>query len=156
MLVFGVDPGKSGGIALIEDGKVVYAMAMPISGDEIDLSLISHVVEGFPLGNSCVYIEKVHSMPGQGVASMFSFGFSTGVIHGIFAALCVPRYLVAPQTWKSFLLKDTKKDKDAAIAYCKRSFPSESLLATERSKKPHDGIADALCIAQYGYLKHKE
>ena len=28
-------------------------------------------------------------------------------------------------------------------------FPDQALLATERSRKPHDGLADALLIAEY-------
>ena len=32
------------------------------------------------------YVELVGSMPGQGVASMFSFGHSAGVIQGVLGA----------------------------------------------------------------------
>jgi hypothetical protein len=156
MLIFGIDPGKAGAIAAIDDGEVYKTTIMPIVGKELDLDAISTWIYDIATDRDCIaYIEKVHSMPSQGVASMFSFGYSVGVMHGILAALSIPRYLVAPQTWKGFLLKDTKKDKDAAVAYCRRTFPRTSLLATERCHKPHDGIADAICIAQYGYIKHR-
>jgi crossover junction endodeoxyribonuclease RuvC len=80
---------------------------------------------------------------------MFKFGFVTGVMHGIISTLAIPLYLVTPQAWKKKILAGTAKDKDAAIDYCRRVYPDVSLLATERSRKPHDGMADALCIARY-------
>ena len=33
---------------------------------------------------------------------------------------------------------------------CKRLFPGVNLKATERCRKDHDGIAEALLIAEYG------
>jgi hypothetical protein len=39
--------------------------------------------------------------------------------------------------------------KDAAIAYCRRAFPDVPLVMP-RCRNPHDGIADSLCILQYG------
>jgi crossover junction endodeoxyribonuclease RuvC len=107
-------------------------------------------------GASICYIEKVSAMPKQGVTSMFNFGFSTGAIHGIVATLGIPRYLVTPQRWKNNILVGTKKDKEAAIDYCRRAFPSVTLLATEKSRKPHSGMADAICIALYAYHFHDE
>jgi len=154
----GIDPGKDGGIAAIigtgkEEGRVFFAEKIPLSGDnELDLSLITSQMETFKRqGIVQVTIEKVHSMPGQGVASMFSFGMTTGMIHGVVAACRIPRYLVSPQTWKKKILYDTAKDKNAAIEYCARVYPQISLLATPRSQKAHTGIADAICIARYAY-----
>jgi hypothetical protein len=40
----------------------------------------------------------------------------------------------------------------AAIA-AKRLFPNTSFLATERSKKDHDGIIDALLLSYYAKVK---
>lgn len=150
----GFDPGKTGAIAAVkEDGTVEMAKPFPLSGDnELDLNtLTSWLVTLSTRGTLQATIEKVHSMPGQGVASMFSFGMSTGMIHGVVAALGISRFLVAPQTWKKRILHDTAKDKNAAIEYCARVYPYISLLATTRSQKAHSGIADAICIARYAY-----
>jgi crossover junction endodeoxyribonuclease RuvC len=159
-LYIGIDPGKSGAIASIFRDRVTNTFVMPISGKTIDIDAIAahlykliHMKSVATYNGAIVCVEKVHAMPGQGTASMFSFGYSVGVIHGIVTTLEIPMYLVAPQTWKKEILSDTKKDKDAAIAFCRRVYPDVSLLATERSKKSHSGIADAICLARYGSIK---
>lgn len=142
--IIGIDPGKNGAIA-IRRGNQITALPMPLAGKELDLPAIAEIIRDADL----VVIEKVHSMPGQGVTSMFTFGCGYGAIQGITAALQIRTELVAPQTWKSSVLKGTKKDKDAAIAYCRRAFPDVPLVLP-RCRKPHDGLADALCLAEYG------
>jgi crossover junction endodeoxyribonuclease RuvC len=123
---------------------------MIVAGKDIDLAATADWLD-FHLGemHADSYIEKVGAMPKQGVTSMFNFGFSTGALHGIVATLGIPRYLVTPTKWKNNVLSGTKKDKEAAIDWCRRAYPDVNLLATEKSRKPHSGMADALCIARY-------
>lgn len=161
MIYFGVDVGKKGAIAYIqiEGDKVadVDVKAMPIAGKEIDLSLLVTWLKFVKSktadidNNYVAYIEKVHAMPQQGVKSTFSFGFNTGVIHGVLAALNIPRKLVTPQAWKKKVLAGTPKTKEAAIDYCRMRYPEVNLYVTARSTTCNDGMADALCIAEYGY-----
>jgi crossover junction endodeoxyribonuclease RuvC len=154
MIIIGIDPGKTGGIAVLaEDWYDVYPI--PLAGDEIDMtSIYSSLRLAIEPSRSdqhiAAFIEKVGAMPGQGVSSMFSFGFTTGALHGIIASLGIPRYMVTPQAWKKVVLEGTSKDKNAAIEYCRRAYPFISLLATDRSKVCHTGMADAICIAEYG------
>jgi hypothetical protein len=61
----------------------------------------------------------------------------------------IPIELVTPQAWKKLILAGTPKDKDASIAYCRRAFPNVPLIPL-RYRVPHDGIADSLCLLQYG------
>ncbi|MFA5153783.1 MAG: Holliday junction endonuclease [Clostridia bacterium] len=150
----GFDPGKTGALAAIrEDGVCTTALPFPLSGDnELDLTELTKWLKILQeQGTVYAIIEKVHAMPGQGVTSMFSFGMTTGMLHGMLAALGIPRFLVSPQAWKKRILYDTAKDKNAAIEYCARVYPQISLLATPRSQKSHTGIADAVCIARYAY-----
>jgi crossover junction endodeoxyribonuclease RuvC len=142
----GIDPGLKGGLAYITN-QTIKAMPMPIAGNELDTKTIIHFLteEEFPV----VCIEAVHSMPGQGVSSTFKFGFGTGMLHGIVRALGLPLITVAPQTWKKAILAGTDKSKEAAIDYCMRKYPTLNLYPTERSKKMSDGMAEAVCIAEY-------
>ena len=151
----GVDPGKNGGIAVICFGRVIGVTTMILSEKKtLDLTSIAEWIISVTSGTIPVAcIEKVGAMPGQGVTSMFSFGFSTGAIHGIFAALGIPRHVVSPQTWKKIVLANTPKDKEAAIDFCRRVYPYISLLPTKNCKKSHSGMADAICIARYA-LEH--
>lgn len=144
------DPGQKGGIAWYKFGAV-GASVMPLAGSELDLGVIADLVK--KVQPNIAVIEKVHSLPGNGAKSMFCFGRGYGSLLGICTALDVRVELVTPQTWKREVLKGTKKDKDAAIAYCRRAYPKLSLLPTEKYQKPHDGMADAVCLLDYGRRK---
>jgi crossover junction endodeoxyribonuclease RuvC len=135
-------------------------MPMPLAGSDVDFGFIADVlynryIETSPQVVCVAYVEKVGAMPKQGVTSMFNFGFVTGGVHGVLAAFAIPRYSVPPTEWKNVVLKGTTKDKDAAVEYCRMAWPETNLLATPRSKKPHSGMADALCIAKYAQLTHR-
>lgn len=151
----GVDPGKHGGLALLSDSEVIVT-PMIVAGKDIDLDAIAEWIDTHTMDMQEVVacIEKVGAMPGQGVTSMFSFGFNTGVVHGILATFQIPRYMVMPNKWKTSVLAGTKKDKDAAIEFCRRVFPTVSLLESTRSRRPHSGMADAICIAYYASLAY--
>ena len=86
----------------------------------------------------------------QGTASMFGFGRGLGLREGILAALAIPHVAVTPQAWKRSILAGTARDKPAAIAFAQGFFPDVSLLPTPRCRVPHDGLADAPCLAEYG------
>lgn len=144
--IVAIDPGLSGAIAILHQGKVT-AQPMPLAGKTLDLVELATIIK--QVSPSLAIIEKVHAMPGQGVTSMFTFGMGYGAIQGIVAALGIRLELISPQAWKKVVLAGTAKDKDAAIAYCRRAFPSVPLVLP-RCRKPHDGIADALCILEYG------
>jgi len=153
-VIVGIDPGQSGGIAYIhESGAASFAYPMPVAGKEIDGHTIAALLREWQ--PSVVYVEKVHSMPKQGVASTFKFGMGYGVIIGICDALGLPYRLVTPQAWKRQVLAGTTKDKDAAISFVRRAYPHVNLTPGAK-RKPHDGMADALCIAEFGrYLMAK-
>ena len=101
-------------------------------------------------------IEKVHSMPKQGVASSFNFGMGYGMLRGALTALCIPHELITPQQWKKTILHgyDWKGNKEASIWYVQQKYPDVSLLPTERSRKSSDGMADAVCLAEFAKYKH--
>jgi crossover junction endodeoxyribonuclease RuvC len=180
MIVIGIDPGKSGGIAAINRRDFIALEPMPVSSDGLidGRRLAEWIVEhtGHPHGvwaknerghdfvdsEVSVWVEDVHAMPGQGVCSMFSFGRGLGCIEGVCGALGLAVHRVRPQEWvkeAERVLGDPGVDRGASgkekakgrgAVWAKRIWPHANLLATERSKKPHDGMADALLIAWYG------
>ena len=137
----GIDVGMNGAIAVISDDGVY---AIPFK-DEIIGAVIAEAVHN--LDDVMVYVENVHSMPGQGVASSFKFGSAFGQAVGALDALGVPYRLVTPQTWQKTIIGLPKK-KDSATAH-KRALKNE---ATRRfpACKPTLATADALLIAEYG------
>lgn len=68
---------------------------------------------------------------------------------GIVEAAGIPYRLVTPQAWKKRVLAGTTKDKDAAISFVRRAYPTIDLTPGKK-RTPHDGIADAVCLAEWG------
>lgn len=143
MNFIGIDPGKSGAIAVIhEDGTVETA-----TFDERDyLRVVSQHQASFAT------VEKVHAFRGQGVSSMFNFGMNFGWIQGLIYSFSIPMQLVDPRKWLKHYGLDNDKQKHIECA--RRLFPTVNLKATERCKKDNDGIADALLLAEYGRRMH--
>jgi Holliday junction resolvasome RuvABC endonuclease subunit len=96
-----------------------------------------------------VIIETVHSMPQQGVSSTFTFGKGYGMVIGTIQSMGLPLHFVTPQAWKKTILAGTNKDKAAAIQHVRSIYPNISLRRTERCTTDHDGMADAVCLAEY-------
>jgi crossover junction endodeoxyribonuclease RuvC len=146
----GIDPGMNGAlVALVDKGPVIVSK-MPLAGSEIDARAVATWLADLTMRSDDVVavVERVHSMPKQGIASTFKFGTGWGMIRGVLAALGVRTELVPPQTWKAGILQGTLKDKQAAIAWCRSSYPNVQLILPG-CRGPHDGIADALCMADY-------
>lgn len=147
--VLGIDPGCSGSLVLItEQGGYIDHLAMPtikvgtksrVNGAAVDAWLRKY-------GITHAYLEQVGAMPGQGTASMFTFGHAAGVAEGILQGLNIPYTLVTPQAWKksSGLIGS---DKDAARSRAIQLYPE---LRALDAKAKGQAIADALLIARYG------
>ena len=157
----GIDPGLNGGIVSIDmDGQIIFKWTMPIidsgkSKREIDLVALRGIFDEVKEAKM-VFIEKVGAMPGQGVSSMFKFGKVFGYLEAMIAAFQMPYIMVTPQQWSKemhFGLSRDLKPKDRSLLVLNRLYPKIDLRATERSKKPHDGLLDALLIAEYGRRK---
>lgn len=145
-LFLGIDPGKAGGIAYIDTENKI-AGTEPYS----DKALIDLCRDILQTSAVVCCLEKVGAMPGQGVVSMFSFGKSVGYIKGVLEAFGIPYQEITPQKWKrEFSLNS---DKAASAEVCNRLFPDISLLATPKCRKPHDGMAEALLMAEYARRK---
>lgn len=149
MTTCGVDPGLTGGLAVIKDLAPLDCRPMFVSGGDIDFDDFAHYLQTF--SPDVVAVERAQAMPKQGVVSMFNYGVGFGGLIGVCAALGLRCELVRPQDWKARVLRGTAKDKNAAIAYCRRAFPAVSLLPSERSRTNHHGMADALCLAIYAH-----
>ena len=148
-LFIGIDPGKNGGIACIDmESGIRYTV--PYS-DKALIDMSRHESYGGNTNHIICCLEKVGAMPGQGVVSMFNFGQSVGYIKGVLEAYRIPYQEITPQKWKrEFGLTSNKA---ASAEVCGKLFPDIDLLATPRCKKPHDGMAEALLMAEYARRK---
>ena len=148
--VVGIDPGQTGGLALIRaNGQLIEAVAMPAIDSEVSgllLAALLHDWQDMVNDRIRVVIEQVHSMPGQGVSSVFKFGKNFGIALGVVQALGLPLERVTPQTWKKMFVL-IGKDKDASRGKATELFPSG---ADYWKLKKHNGLSDATLIAEWG------
>ena len=145
----GIDPGASGGYAWISDGDKRF------TAEWDDAKFIEEMRSVCKFGSDGLTIktclERVGAMPGNGSVSMFKFGKSAGFIEGVLQAFHIPYELISPQKWKKEF--SLTSDKSKSIEVCNHLFPDVNLLRTERCKKPHDGMAEALLMAEYARRK---
>ena len=153
MIIIGMDPGVSGAICILTDGKITEIYEMPtmidgkknkkqVNGAEVTNIINKELVNEKDIN---VVIEHVSAMPGQGVTSMFNFGQSFGVLKGICAALKLPVHFIRPVKWKKhFNLINTEKD--ASRTKVIEVFP---YISSKISKKKDANKADAILIARF-------
>ena len=119
MIIFGIDPGISGAICVLKEGKIIEVYEMPTMIDgkknkkQVNGAEVTNIINKEIINEkeAKVVIEHVSAMPGQGVTSMFNFGQSFGVLKGICAALKLPVYFIRPVKWKKYFnLINTEKD----------------------------------------------
>jgi crossover junction endodeoxyribonuclease RuvC len=159
-VVIGVDPGLNGGVAALTlQGRVIFARPMPtcpsLKGRDVDARALHDLLSAVGRRATLAVVEKVASRPKQGVVSVFNFGVGYGIVRGVLGSIGVPLKLVTPQAWQKFVFRDLAFQPDTkamSAAFCTASYPGVSLLAGPRCRVPHDGITDALCIAEYARL----
>lgn len=150
-LILGVDPGCSGAlVAMRPTGELVAHTMMPTGKIGKSTRLNPQALAGWvrSLGDSVqhAYIERVGSMPGQGLSSTFSFGHAAGMVEGVLAALSIPVTLITPQAWKKSCGL-IGQDKDASRTRAAQLYPWERALD---QKAKGQALADAILIARHG------
>lgn len=150
----GIDPGMGGGMAYMkEDGDVIDVLDMPRTEYDIFNSMLKFNTysdrekHSPPKG----LIERVHSMPGQGIASAWKF---SGNYHGCrMAMICTGISFdeVNPLQWQASLSipkrgkTETKvQHKNKLKAKAQQLFPTVKVTLAN---------ADALLIAEYARRK---
>ena len=153
MIIFGIDPGVSGAISVLENKKIIEIFDMPTMIDgkknkkQVNGSQVTNIIkERLSDGKEIiVVVEHVNAMPGQGVTSMFNFGQSFGVIKGICSALNLPIYFVRQTKWKKYF-NLIKTNKDASRTKVIEAYPE---ISSQLSRKKDANKADAILIARY-------
>ncbi len=162
MLIIGIDPGISGSICFLDDGKILDVIEMPtmidgkknkrqVNGSQIYNEISRRIQNIEKQQNVKVVIEQVSAMPGQGVTSMFNFGQSFGILKGICSAMQLPMYFVRPAKWKKYF-NLINSEKDASRTRAIEIFP---YFSSKLSKKKDSNKADAILIASFYYETYK-
>lgn len=104
MKILAIDPGMSGAVVLFGAG------VFEVRRDFKHFEDIPRAVGDLAVRADVAILELVASRPGQGVSSMFTFGFSAGIAMGalqqagfsIFDRKKKPLLEVSPQKWQNF------------------------------------------------------
>ena len=140
----GIDPGKSGGIAVLtSETAIVHACPRTI---EDMATLIGVCLNDVSAENVRVTVEKVWAFPTDGRRGSFSFGENYGQWQGILASHELDPVYVTPKIWQSHY--EIKKGLPKPVR-------KKILKQLAKDKYPDTiGItlktADALLIALYG------
>lgn len=143
MIFVGIDPGQSGCIAVqgAKFGKTDTAFdLMKLDGTEADIAAFLSAISGYNPAFIGCYIERVHSMPKQGVASSFKFGKNYGFLRGCLISHRIPFEEVTPQKWQKLMGCMSKGDKNVTKARAQQLFPREKITHAN---------ADAILISEY-------
>ena len=158
--VIGVDPGLEGAMVHLDHLRQVRSFAKtPVvrsssnSGGKTQYNEreMAEVLQGMVRAAQAegalvkVAVEDVHAAPGQGVVSMFRFGYGYGLWCGIVAQLGVPLVRIRPQAWQrlAYAGRDSSDKKQASILVAREKWPALPL----RSKSADSGVSDAALLA---------
>lgn len=160
-LFLGIDPGLGGAFAIVDiSGGVRYASPFSLLVENqkkvLDCKKLYLEITQFTSGIQACAIEQVHAMPRQGVVSTFSFGRGFGSLVCLLEVLYIPFEQVTAQKWKKLLFGFTTPDKKKSIEYARTLEGGPRYLIPEGRKVEHDGVADAICLAQYSRLTRKK
>ena len=160
MKVFvGLDPGMTGGLAAVDSsGKLLSVIAMPrvngSTGPQDYHAIKEWFAEMKKLGKVEAALERISVRPGEGVKSKLTAGTNWGFLKGMLVAINARYVEPTPQAWKKLLAlpkrsgKERKKGKEDAVVLATQLFPGINL-TPGRKRVPHDGMADAVLIAEY-------
>jgi len=178
-IIVGIDPGLSGGIAaMTEDGRVLDVQPLPVLKSRnvgYDVQALCKWFADVTVDRciAVVFIEKSAPRPTDSRSALYSCGYGAGQLAATVMVLghgLAPG--VNPATWRRTVLGPTlshelsKTESEAkrsarrrqlkleSIAYVKRQHPYASLRPTARCRVDSDGMAEAICIAEYGRRVH--
>lgn len=169
MIVLGIDPGLTGGIAML-DGDTSRVWDTPsrlveVNGKtkrRIDPGALARVIDKAvnvvdPRRMARAFVELAQASPHMGVSSAFAYGQAFGLVMGVLAHLDMPVQTVPAAQWKRGmglvkrgsreLGRDEEREKGSALDLARRLYPR---LADELGRVKDNGRADALLLAHWG------
>jgi crossover junction endodeoxyribonuclease RuvC len=144
MIICGIDPGLTGAITIVKEGKPFRVYDLSVVSSRIDCLNLASALKEHQV--SVAYIERSQAMPGQGVSSTFKTGMLFGMIEGCLMTLGISIIEVVPFVWKRHW-KLVGKDKESSRLLAIQRFPDYADLFAR--KKDHNR-AEATLIAMYG------
>ena len=157
----GIDIGKKGAIVVLAREpwtKAIDPIVMPIIGDQVDYHELYDILSRYAKTNCHVIFEKLGVIFGTGKSTAFSMGHQAGAVEMACIALRIPYTKVPAKQWQKEMFqgvdeitkpgKSSRDTKAMALIAAKRLFP-DFKMTFGRATTPHDGVVDALLMAEY-------
>lgn len=154
-VILGIDPGLQGALAVIDQssGVLLRAIKMPD-----DARWLHHWLKALKADFQSlqVALEKAFGCAvvgdrRQSASTMFSYGRHFGHIEAVLFAAGLTPHLIHSRTWTSEFHKGvegpTSKVKSLIVA--RQIWPFQDFTLSKRAKKPHEGLVDAMLIAEF-------
>ncbi len=156
-MYLGIDPGKKGSLALLDDERFIISHdptpMLVLKKPDYDIVGMKDLLmkyQDFGGIDLCI-LEKAQAMPGQGVTSMFSIGRGYGIWLGLLTSIGVPFIEVHPRVWTKRLFKGAGGEgKDRNYQCARQLFPEWGV-----KYKYEREYADSLLLAEYGRVTYK-
>lgn len=140
MVFIGIDPGKTGSITVLDEKEgTVNITSMPKTIAEMQ-DVFDSICSNRNMNELYAVLEQVHSMPGQGVASCFTFGKAYGWLQAMLAAHHIKTIEITPQKWMK-LIGVLPKDKHA------RKIAIQDWVQKRIGRACGLGVADGVALA---------
>lgn len=149
MIYCGIDPGKRGAIVVLDQKGLVLRKELLVDTSNfirITEELLDQVAkEEFVIG-----LEKAQPFKGEGGCSTFTYADGFGELKGVLRKSRLGFTLVPPVTWTKAMHAGIQDDtpKKRSLKAAQNLFPGVSFVMPG-CRNPHDGIVDALLIAEY-------
>ena len=148
----GIDPGLSGAAVVIDaGGGLLASMIVPrmngSKGPFDSLAFFDWLDEQAEEG-TVVVLERGQGRPGEGAKSARTAGVNWGTMQGLLVAMRLRYDTPTPRQWQKLICPGGGDPKQRSIAAARRLFPALDLTPGRRTK-PHDGLADAACLAEF-------
>lgn len=148
MIICGIDPGQSGGVAMIEDNAILYTTAMPVLNKIVVVPELVTMLDTYNPDRVLIELQGIRG----GQRGAMAIGANYGRILAAVEYLELPYRVITAPVWNRRAgipakLKGKEK-KEASFAAAKREW-GESF--TKLGLRPtQDGPVEALLIARFG------
>ena len=140
----GIDPGKSGGIMVIDEDGEVCAYKCPEK--VLDMSVLFRALVGCTAPDDVnLLMERVWARPGNAVRAAFTYGVNYGQWLGIAASYEIKMYTTLPNDW----IKWIGCPKALPVADRKRWLKAKAKKLYPELNKVTLATADAILITHY-------
>ena len=145
----GIDPGKSGGIMVINESGEATAYKCPEK--VFDMAILFRLIMSHTApDNICLLMERVWARPGNAVRAAFTYGVNYGQWLGIAASHEVKMYTTLPNTW----IKWVGCQKGLPVKERKHWLRDKAKELYPDLKKVTLATADAILITHYAKEEH--